>query len=206
MAKSCAYERIVTAARSLFFANGFEKVTTDHLARAAAVSKATIYRYFDNMPDILRCVTEREVEKFSGPEAARIDTLADLRAALTDFGTNLLEFLNTEDAIEFSRLISEEARSNPIVANTFSDAAHGKTQRDLALLFAQAQKKNVLTSKSPPEQIAEDFIVLAEGLCFLRTQLGLMRKPYPDVTARVSHAVDVIVATYGMPQGIPQAD
>jgi AcrR family transcriptional regulator len=200
MTKICPYERIVTAARNLFFANGFEKVTTDHLAREASVSKATIYRHFKNMPDILRCVTEREVEKFSGPDERRIHTLDDLRVALCDFGTNLLEFLNTEDAIEFARLISEEARSNPVVANTFSDAAHGKTQRDLAALFSQAQKNEVLTSDCAPEQIAEDFIVLAEGLCFLRTQLGLMRKPYPDVTARVSHAVDVIVAAYQIPK------
>lgn len=193
MSKQTPQERILSAARRLFFEHGFEKVSTELLAREAAVSKATIYRHFKNMGDILRCVTEAEAEKFREATPPKTETLEELRVALTKYGTKLLTFLNRSDTMQFARVIHEEARGNPDIGRTFFNAAHRRTQRDLAKMFRTAQTHRVLSDTTDAMDIAEDFIALLEGLGMARVQLGVVKTPYPRVDERTNRAVTTIL-------------
>lgn len=193
MTKASSYDRILQAARRLFFEHGFEKVSTDLLARVAAVSKASIYRHFENMSDILRCVTEAEACKFREVTPPRTDTITDLRDALIQYCTKLLTFLNADDSLEFSRLIHEEARANPAVGQIFFDAAYGQTQKDFAKMFAAAQEKGVVSDATDPMEIAEDLMGLLEGLGMVRAHLGVVKMPYADVERRSVRAVTTIL-------------
>ena len=85
MGKTTSQDRILHAARRLFFEHGFGQVSTDVLAREAAVSKATIYRHFENMADILRCVTEAEALRFREITPPKTETIADLQTALIQY-------------------------------------------------------------------------------------------------------------------------
>jgi TetR/AcrR family transcriptional regulator, mexJK operon transcriptional repressor len=193
MTEKPSYARILHAARQLFFAHGFEKVSTDLLARQAAVSKASIYRHFKNMADVLRCVTEAEATKFRELSPPNTETIPELRAALIQYGTKLLTFLNDADTTEFARLMHEEARGNPEIGQTFFHAAYGQTQNDFAKMFAAAQSKGVLSTVTDPMDIAEDLIGLLEGLGMVRVQLGVAKVPYVDVETRVNRAVTTIL-------------
>ena len=193
MSKASPQARIMTSARRLFFEHGFEKVSTDLLAREAAVSKATIYRHFKNMDDILRCVTETEALKFRETTPPQTTTLQELRRALMQYSTKLLTFLNHSDTMEFTRLIHEEARGNPDIGKTFFDAAYGRTQLDFAKMFQAAQAHGVLCDATDPMVIAEDLIGLLEGLGIVRVQLGVVKTPYPDVDQRTERAVTTIL-------------
>ena len=163
------------------------------LAREAAVSKATLYRHFENMADVLRCVTEAETEKFRETTPPKTMTLADLHAALTQYCTKLLEFLNASDTLEFSRLIHEEARDNSALGRTFFNAAYGQTQKDFAKMFAAAQSTGVVSDATDPMDIAEDLIGLLEGLGMVRAQLGVADVPFPEVSKRSERAISTIL-------------
>lgn len=193
MSKNSSHDRILQAARRLFFAHGFEKVSTDLLAREAAVSKASIYRHFENMADILRCVTQAEAGKFRGVCPPKTETIADLRDALTLYSTRLLTFLNVPETMEFARVIHEEARDNPEIGRTFYDAAYGRTQTDFAKMFAAAQGKGILSDATDAMDIAEDLMGLLEGLGMVRAQLGVSKKPFDDVEQRANRAVETIL-------------
>jgi AcrR family transcriptional regulator len=193
MSKQTPQERIITAARLLFFEHGFEKVSTELLAREAAVSKATIYRHFKNMGDILRCVTETEAEKFREATPPKTETLEELRDALTQYGIKLLTFLNRSDTMEFARVIHEEARGNPDIGRTFFNAAYGRTQGDFAKMFQTAQTHGILSDATDAMDIAEDLIGLLEGLGMVRVQLGVVTTPYRDVDERTNRAVSTIL-------------
>ncbi len=199
MSKTSSHDRILHAARRLFFEHGFEKVSTDLLAREAAVSKASIYRHFKNMADILRCVTEAEAVKFREVTPPKIETLADLREALTQYSTKLLTFLNAADTMEFSRLMHEEARDNPDIGRTFFDAAYGQTQNDFAKMFTTAQSKGVLSDETDAMDIAEDLMGLLEGLGIVRVQLGVIKVPYVDIEKRTKRAVTTILCMHAKP-------
>ena len=198
MTKKPSYDRILHTARRLFFEHGFEKVSTDLLAREAAVSKASIYRHFENMADILRCVTEAETVKFRELTPPRTETIPDLRKALMQYGTKLLTFLNAADTLEFSRLMHEEARNNPHMGQTFFDAAYGQTQKDFALMFRSAQSKGVISDATDPMDIAEDLMGLLEGLSWVRVQLGVIKVPFVDIEARVNRAVTTILCMHAV--------
>lgn len=193
MGKTTSQDRILHAARRLFFEHGFRQVSTDVLAREAAVSKATIYRHFENMADILRCVTEAEALRFREITPPKTETIADLQTALIQYGTKLLTFLNEAETLEFARLMHEGARENPDIGETFFNAAYGQTQNDFAKMFAAAQNRGVLSDLTSPMDIAEDLIGLLEGLGMVRVQLGVIKVPYPDVQERTTRAVNTIL-------------
>jgi AcrR family transcriptional regulator len=193
MGKTTSQDRILYAARRLFFEHGFGQVSTDVLAREAAVSKATIYRHFENMADILRCVTEAEALRFREITPPKTETIADLQTALIQYGTKLLTFLNEAETLEFARLMHEGARENPDIGETFFNAAYGQTQNDFAKMFAAAQNRGVLSDLTSPMDIAEDLIGLLEGLGMVRVQLGVIKVPYPDVQERTTRAVNTIL-------------
>ena len=193
MGKTTSQDRILHAARRLFFEHGFGQVSTDVLAREAAVSKATIYRHFENMADILRCVTEAEALRFREITPPKTETIADLQTALIQYGTKLLTFLNEAETLEFARLMHEGARENPDIGETFFNSAYGQTQNDFAKMFAAAQNRGVLSDLTSPMDIAEDLIGLLEGLGMVRVQLGVIKVPYPDVQERTTRAVNTIL-------------
>jgi AcrR family transcriptional regulator len=193
MGKTTSQDRILHAARRLFFEHGFGQVSTDVLAREAAVSKATIYRHFENMADSLRCVTEAEALRFREITPPKTETIADLQTALIQYGTKLLTFLNEAETLEFARLMHEGARENPDIGETFFNAAYGQTQKDFAKMFAAAQNRGVLSDLTSPMDIAEDLIGLLEGLGMVRVQLGVIKVPYPDVQERTTRAVNTIL-------------
>lgn len=196
MSKPSAETRILDAARHLFFENGFAKVSTDMLAREAAVSKATIYRHFDNMTEILRRLTEMETAKVSGSDLPPIETRADLEKALTDFGHRLLSFLNQRDTIEFGRVIHEEARQNPDMGEAFFSAAFGTTQRNLSRIFAEAGSFGIVTLTATSDEIAEDMMSLFKGSGITGAMLGVCDVPYDDIDRKVERSVRTIMKVY----------
>jgi len=197
MCRPSAEMRILTAARALFFEHGFAKVSTDLLAREAAVSKATIYRHFDNMTEILRRLTEIETAKISGAQMPVIETRADLERALTEFGVRLLTFLNASDTVEFGRVIHEEARQNPDMGQAFFSAAFTKTHRTVAQMFAHAGERQIITLLATPDEIAEDLIALFKGSGMTCAMLCICNVPYTDIDRKVQRAVQTILKVYG---------
>jgi len=188
--------RILTAARGLFFKHGFEKVSTDMLVKEAAVSKATLYRNFANMNDVLKSVAETEVMLFTAGTPPQIRTLCDLQTALREFGISLLGFLNQPDTVQFARLIHEEARDNPEVGRLFYHAAHAKTLESISQIFWHAQEKRLVSDGADASDIAEDFLALLEGLGIIRVQLGVCCFPCDDIEKRVTRAVSTILAAH----------
>lgn len=179
--------RILTAARRLFFEQGFARVSTDHLSKAACVSKATLYKYFDGMNELLRAVVEAEVESFECGVPVEVATKEEFSSTLIRFGTNLLQFLNQPEIIRFSQLMFEEARLHPDLARDFYDCAFNRTQEDLARLLQQGIDLGFMKTKSTAAELAEQLLGLWEGFGFVRALLGLTDRPFHDPSS-ISHS------------------
>lgn len=171
-------ERILAAARRLFFQQGFEQVSTDVLAKEASVSKATLYKYFPSMTAVLESVVEAEVDVFERGIPTQVSTRDDFEETLIRYGANLLHFLNQSDIIQFAQLMFEEARSNPDIARVFYAAAYDRTLKDLSQIIQQALEQGFLVSPLTSEELAEQLLGMWEGFCFIRAQLGLTKKPF----------------------------
>jgi TetR/AcrR family transcriptional regulator, mexJK operon transcriptional repressor len=191
--QSTSPQKIIAAARRLFFQQGFEKVSTDLLAREASVSKATLYKYFPSMTAVLRAVVEAEVDVFESGIPASVLTRKEFEAALIHYGTNLLNFLNQSEIIQFAQLMFEEARSNPALASEFYAAAYDRTLKDLSQIIKQGLDQGFLVSPLTSDELAEQLLGMWEGFCFIRAQLGLTKKPFKHPQQRSKKCVQTLL-------------
>ncbi|WP_439883198.1 TetR/AcrR family transcriptional regulator [Pontibacter sp. MBLB2868] len=66
--------KIITKAKSLFFAHGYTKVLMAHIARELGMSKKTLYQYFNGKEELLNVVIEQyQIELQRGVETIMAD-------------------------------------------------------------------------------------------------------------------------------------
>lgn len=189
-------ERIVVAARALFFARGFDAVTTDVLAREAKVSKATLYKYFESMSDVLSAVIEREGDRFGQDVPKDLPDRAALRETLARYGENLLTFLDTTEAVQFSTLIYEEARHHPEIGRTFYRSAYLRTVERLAGMLRRGQEAGWLDAEADAMDMADHLVGLWEGTRYAGALLGARKNPFPDPRGHAEKGVDLLLRAY----------
>lgn len=186
-------ERIIAAGRRLFFRDRFEKVSTDRLAREAAVSKATIYKYFGDMAGVLRAVVETESITFAKGVPTNPASLKELRTCLTHYGTNLLTFLNDPEIIQFAQVMMEEARAHPDIAHDFYSVSYQRSHNVITGMFGLGLKGGFFRSALTAEELAEQLIGMWEGLRFTRAQLNLTEIPFENPADWSRKCVDTML-------------
>jgi AcrR family transcriptional regulator len=110
---------ILDSAQQLFGRHGLKKVTTDDIARAAHVSKSTIYNLYKNKEEILKDVVQREMaelsQKINAAVAAEETVENRLRA-------HLLTKINTvHDLINLHNVNSESMAEHWVHAHALQD-------------------------------------------------------------------------------------
>ena len=149
------------------------------LAKEASVSKATLYKYFPNMVEVLKAVTDTESKNFEAGMSMDVNSLDELRKSLVSYGANLMKFLNKPEILQFSQLMHEEARAHPNIASEFYQAAYGRALGGLASLFRQGIERGFFTTNLHPEELAEQLVGMWEGIPFVRAQMGVPKRPFP---------------------------
>ncbi|MEM6678899.1 MAG: TetR/AcrR family transcriptional regulator [Pseudomonadota bacterium] len=188
-------DRIVKAARRLYFSQPVSTVSTDMLAREASVSKTTLYKYFPDMAGVLRAVVEGEAERFETGVPTTVDSPESLRDTLVQYGEKLLGFLNEAEIIQFARVMREEARTHPDVARTFYDAAYGRTHLRIAAFIEEGLARGYLRSMLNSDELAEQLIGMWESLRYVQAQLALTDRPYADPRAWSEKCVATLLGT-----------
>ena len=186
-------ERVLKAGRDLFFEHGFSAVSTDMLAKHAKVSKASLYKHYSNMSEVLVAVMRAEASRFETGVPNRAETWDDFRDALIQYGTNLLRFLNDPEIIRFTQLVYEESRLHPAVAGPFFSAALEETHRQIASLLKHGESVGYLECSCTPEETAEQLMGMWEPLRWTKALLGLTSKPYPQPKVWATKCVDALV-------------
>ncbi len=186
--------RILLAARELFFAEGFAGISTDRLARAAGVSKSTIYNRFGDMAGVLRAVAEAEADHVPlGHEQA--PTTADAFAVrLADMGAELITLIEQPDKVRFDRLVLEQARAHPELAQVYYEAIYVRTQAQLAAFLREGQAHGVARSDLSATVLAEHLLSMWQGLASVRARLGL---PNPDGRTAAERSRQAVAALLG---------
>ncbi|MFE2500908.1 TetR/AcrR family transcriptional regulator [Streptomyces rubiginosohelvolus] len=149
---------ILTAARELFLADGFDRSSVDAVAARAEVSKRTVYDYFGDKRTLLRAVVDSVGDAL----------VTTVRRTLDETLTDRTEAAELEDAlVAFSMRIATEmlgsAEYTTLQRLLRSDSGH----------LAQ-QDYNPLAN-TPDEAIAERFAAFADA--------GLLDVPDPRLAA-----------------------
>jgi TetR/AcrR family transcriptional regulator of autoinduction and epiphytic fitness len=117
-------EHILTAARTLFLANGYARTKVEEVAKAARVANATVYTYFENKIGLFAAVIVRAFSPYEGL-FDEIDRREDepVVVLLTAWTRTYFGFMSDPEIRALYRLITAEQPVYPELADiTYRDA------------------------------------------------------------------------------------
>lgn len=193
--------QILDGARRVFLAQGFDGASMGEIAKAAGVSKGTLYVYFDSKEALFEALT---IAERSGLAEAlfRLDEHdPDVRSVLHRLGTTLLEAMVEPDHISSVRMVIGAADKFPRFGRLFYEAGplQGAT-RLRAYLDRQVEAGRLAIDDTL--LAAQHFLDLcASGLLKRSLFIGQQATP-AEIKANVEAALRVFFAAYG-PGGRP---
>ena len=183
---------ILNAATELFTGRGYGAVSMDAIAKAADVSKATLYAHFQSKDALFaRIIQVASQANFVPGEAlpTGLTTEADLKAALRTIGGRLLRFFLEDRVLAIHRLVIAESLRFPELGRAFYENGPLAGRAMLAAWMVHQPGLDV----SEPEIAAEQFIGLLRTGLYLRATLGLAGTP---TEAAIDDVVEVSVRTF----------
>ncbi len=188
--------QMMEAAADLFIARGYEAVSMDAIARAANVSKATLYAHFASKDQLFATIVgdacRQKLEVSSLPDAP-----SDLRAALVTVGRGLLNFLMQPRTLAIHRVVIAEASRFPELGEAFYANGPAVSHQRMAQ-WMRAQHAAGRIDAPDPVLAAEQFMALLRTSLFLRATLGLHPAPTEaEIEATVEAGVETFLRAYG---------
>src|SRR6056297_1924860 len=94
--KGRKFDQVLEGARAVFLADGFEGASVDDIARAAGVSKATLYNYFPDKRFLFLQVAKTECQRQADTALDTIDLNAPVRDVLSNIASRIADFVTSQ--------------------------------------------------------------------------------------------------------------
>lgn len=117
------HDAIMDAAIAGFLAEGYDRTSLEAVAKAAAVSSATVYKHFPTKAALFGAIMSRMWENEPGDEA-RVPPAGDPRAGLLKIGRDYGTLLLNPQTVDLFRVIIAEAPRFPELGRELYE--HGK--------------------------------------------------------------------------------
>ncbi|MEI4487761.1 TetR/AcrR family transcriptional regulator [Frigidibacter sp. MR17.14] len=190
--------QIVAGAMQLFLDRGFEAASMGDIARAAGVSKGTLYVYFQNKEDLFESLIETKRDRmFQGLEQALAEE-ATLEGKLLNFGRRIAAILCSDEVLRAQRIVLGALERMPELGERFYAKGAERSKGALADWLAGEVAAGRLEIADLP-LAASQFAELCTAGIWRRRLFGKERGlADPDeVEAVVTSAVRMFLAAYG---------
>ena len=181
----------------IFSRRGFHNTSLADVAEQLAVSKGTLYNYFEGKSDLFIAYVERESDRKIAWILDLADAEGDVTAALNRVGRRLTRTLLSDSARTMHRILIAEAPKFPDLARTYFEAGHGRGCREMARWLARQSEAGRLRIDDP-SFAAEQFAALCRTRFWAPNSLHIL----PDVSdaeidAVVARNVAMFLRSYG---------
>lgn len=180
---------ILRAAKTLFADRGFAETSMDSLARAAGVSKLTLYSHFADKEALFAASVVATCEAHAPPDFFDPSRPLPLRERLLQIGRGFVDLIMDEEVISFYRMMAAQARHDDQLGKLFYDAGPAPTVRQFARLLSSANESGELAVPEP-QTAAEHFFCLLKGVHHLQALMAC-RGPLNN-DERTRHVHDVV--------------
>jgi AcrR family transcriptional regulator len=196
---SAKRRQIVDGARAVFLSQGFDAASMNDIARAAGVSKGTLYVYFRHKEQLFEAIVEQECEA----QAEGIFDLDpndhDVEAVLTRLGLAYVRFLCRPEKASAIRIVIAIAERMPELGRRFYESGPARGIARLAAYIAAQVDAGVLVVEDS-EIAAAQFMEASQAMIFKSMVFNFVREPSQQQIERVVRvAVAVFLAAYRPP-------
>lgn len=187
---------IIDGARRVFFDKGFDGASVDEIARAAGVSKATIYAYFDGKEDLFRAVVKIDRSRSAELMFELCADAPDVESLLHRIGTSFMTMMVQPDHIRLIRMVIGAAEKFPRAGQAFYDSGPCMGRSRLGALLADQVRQGRLAIDDY-DTAAVQFFNLCQGNIVKELLFGGTATPTPElIDATVRSAIRVFLAAY----------
>ncbi|MGP3724581.1 TetR/AcrR family transcriptional regulator [Cereibacter sphaeroides] len=188
--------QVLEGARTIFLRDGFEGASVDDIARAAGVSKATLYSYFPDKRLLFLEVAKAECLRQSEEAMALITADLAPRAVLTLAATRIVAFVLSDFGIRTYRICVAEADRFPELGHEFYDSGPALVRQRIVDYLAQAVGRGELAIDDL-ELAADQFAELCKADLFNRIVFGVGSTVSEAERQKVAQgAVEMFLARY----------
>lgn len=190
------FDQVLDGARDIFMSDGFEGASVDDIARAAGVSKATLYSYFPDKRLLFMEVAKTECRRQAEEAFAAINMDQDIRSILTEAAWQLVCFFTSEFGKRVFRLCVAECGRFPEFGREFYESGPELARERLMDLMQAGIAKGELKIEDLP-LAADQFGELCKADLFPRLVFCVDNEFDESQQERiVLGAVDTFMARY----------
>lgn len=194
--ESAKRRQIIAGARAMFLAQGFDAASMNDIARAAGVSKGTLYVYFKHKEQLFEAIVEQECE---GQAEGIFDLDAndhDVEAVLTRLGNAYVRFLCRPEKASAIRTVIAIADRMPELGRKFYEHGPATGIARLAGYLAAQVAAGVLVVEDC-EIAAAQLMEACQAMIFKSMVFNFAPEPSPEKIERVVRiAVRTFLAAY----------
>ncbi|MFN3462370.1 MAG: TetR/AcrR family transcriptional regulator, partial [Oceanibaculum sp.] len=159
--------QVVEAARTLFSEQGFAAVSMDQVAKAAGVSKATVYAHFASKEQLFVAIVGQACRTYAETVMPEVRDAPDARTALIRIGRAVAGFLLAPRTMAIYRTIVAEGPRFPELARGYYDNGPRSFKRLLGSYLAEMTARGQLKVDNP--RLAADlFCGMVRGPLYLQ--------------------------------------
>jgi AcrR family transcriptional regulator len=185
---SAKRRQIMNGARQVFMNLGFDGASMGEIARAAGVSKGTLYVYFTDKSRLFEAIVEDE--KVAQVKASfNFDPAQEAEASLKTFGRAYIALLCRPEGGSAIRTVMAIAERMPDVGRRFYENVIAFTINNLAgFLKAKVESKELVIDDC--EVAAAQFMQMCQATLFQPYIFQAKPSPTPE---RIAYVVDIAV-------------
>lgn len=193
------YDQVLRGVSDIFLRDGFEGASVDDIARAAGVSKATLYSYFPDKRLMFMEMARQKCCRQADEALTAIDRTLPPGIVLREAGMRFTAYILSDEAQRVFRICVAEADRFPELGKEFYGSGPRRMHDEVRGYLAEAVSRGEL-SIDDPAMAADQFAELCKADLWVKRVFGIQDRFTPVEIGRVvDAAVDTFLARYAVP-------
>ena len=194
--KGRKFDQVLDGAREIFLRDGFEGASVDEIARAAGVSKATLYSYFPDKRLLFSEVARIECNRQAEEALDVIGMGAPIEVVLHEAANRIVRFFLSDFGRQVFRICVSESFRFPELGRRFYESGPKLVRERMTKVLTPYVERGVLKIDDM-DLAANQFGELCKADLFVRNLCGVCNAfNEQDVERVVNGAVEMFLARY----------
>lgn len=192
------YRAVLAAAGELFMHQGYAAVSMDAVAKAAGVSKATLYAYLPGKEALLEAVVADRCAQMAEQVGALAVHDVPLAESLRLLADSWLRFLLDPRSLRMYRMVIAESPRFPDLARRFFEAGPARGAAFITGWITEEQRLGRFRPELDPKVTTGHVSSLIRGDLFNRVVLGIEQPGEERIAGAVAATVEVLLRAFAV--------